>query len=500
MKRIKNKNNKMKFLNIIVAIDEDFGIGSGGKIPWKCFPDMEFFKNQTQDSVLIMGKNTWESIPRNKRTFEGRKGVVVVSKNLSSLYKTTKEDFVQYAQNIKEAIIKSWIRFDFISPNKNPLAYICGGERIYREILTGYMHMINSIYVTLIQGHFNCDVFFPLNTIPKFYSLYLYLLTKFEKFPIVSEIFEKNINFIPLVTRNKSESIPNNFFKHIDPPDQQYVDLLKEILLIGDLKEDRTGVGTVSIFGKMLQFDLKNGFPLLNRRSIFWRGCFEEALFFLKGKTQTKELEEKGVNIWKGNTSKKFLEDRGLPYEEGDMGPGYGFQWRHFGANYPLNEKEKGVDQIELVLSELKNNPHSRRHLISAWNPASLDKMALPPCHFAFEFYVREDKFLDCMLFQRSCDVMLGLPFNIASYALITHIFARKTKYTPGILKIVTGDTHIYRNHIEAVRTFLTRPCLPFPTLKLTFETNRPIDDIFIEDIELFDYYHFPQIKMEMAI
>ena len=501
----------MKFLNIIVAMDSHFGIGFEGKIPWRVHADMKHFREVTQDSILIMGRKTWESIPSQYQLFNGRDGVVVVSTQLSRENRSATGDRVQFVKNLPEAIGRAWRRYNSFLPDKPVRMFICGGEQLYFEAMEEWRHMLHTLYVTIVPGDFITDVYFPIRIVSKMNKVSSFLKNSAEEIndPTLFEIgqrkvFETNFN---TKMRMKNNSRDIDLVKECfwaSPPDQPYVDIIRDILDNGELRQDRTGVGTYSVFDKRVEFDLTKGFPLLSRRVIFWRGCLEETLFFLKGKTNTKELEKKGVNIWKGNTSREFLDSRGLQdLQEGDMGGNYGFLWRHFGADYEGHDKDyegKGFDQIQYVLHEIKHNPTSRRLIVSAWNPNQEHRMSLPSCHMLFQFYVRQGKFLDCRMFQRSCDVMLGLPFNIASYALITHIFAHKCGLTAGRLSLLLGDTHIYRNHIQGANEFLTRPSLCFPYLTLMFDPEKPIEELDVEDIQLNNYAGLPPIKMEMAV
>jgi thymidylate synthase len=246
-----------------------------------------------------------------------------------------------------------------------------------------------------------------------------------------------------------------------------YLALLRHVLEHGDLQEDRTGVGTRSVFGATLAFDLTQGFPLLTCRRLFWKGIVAELLFFLSGETDTTVLEAQGVTIWKGNTRRSFLDQRGLlDLAEGDMGAGYGFQWRHFGEDYQGPGTYGGVDQIQRLLVGLWADPTSRRHVLCAWNPAALHRMALPPCHVLAQFDVRHGR-LSCQMYQRSADLVLGVPFNVASYALLTHLLAAELGLGVGTLRLCLGNAHIYVNHEPAARTLVERPPLPLPVLRL---------------------------------
>jgi len=281
--------------------------------------------------------------------------------------------------------------------------------------------------------------------------------------------------------------------------EKNYQNLLENILKTGSSRDDRTGVGTISIFGTQLRFSLEDGkIPMLTTKKMFVRGVIEELLFFLRGDTDTKKLEAKGVKIWQGNTTREFLDKRGLHYlPEGDMGKMYGKQWRDWGGT----EDKKGVDQISEVIGLLKNDPSSRRITVSALNIAELPEMCLHPCHPLFQFYVEGDK-LSCLFFMRSVDMFLGFPFNILSYAILTHIIALTTGLKAKEVIFVGGDTHIYKNHIDQVTEQISREPYNFPTLKITKELNSitDIESLEFKDFVIEGYQSHPSIKAEMAI
>jgi len=283
----------------------------------------------------------------------------------------------------------------------------------------------------------------------------------------------------------------------------QYINLIKHILENGISKDDRTGIGTLSIFSYNMTFNLRESFPLLTTKKVYWKGVVEELLWFISGSTDSNVLKEKGVRIWEGNSSREFLDSRGLShYDQGDIGAGYGFQWRHFGAKYTNmydSYEGQGVDQLKDVIYKIKNTPDDRRIIMSAWNPTDLDKMALPPCHIFVQFWVDTNKKeLHSQMYQRSCDVGLGVPFNIASYALLTCIIAKLCDLTPGDFHYCMGDTHIYKNHIDAMKLQITRDPYDFPKINIKDITD--IDNIKFDDIELIDYKYYENIKMNMAV
>ena len=263
---------------------------------------------------------------------------------------------------------------------------------------------------------------------------------------------------------------------------KQYLDLLKHIRTEGVMKEDRTGVGTQSVFGYQMRFDLSEGFPLLTTKKVHLKSIIYELLWFLAGDTNIKYLNDHGVTIWDEWADK-----------EGNLGPVYGHQWR----SWPAADGGT-VDQIANLVNGLKNNPDSRRHIVSAWNPSEVDKMALPPCHAMFQLYVAQGR-LSCQLYQRSADVFLGVPFNIASYALLTMMLAQVCGYTPGDFVHTLGDAHIYRNHFEQADLQLSRTPRPLPVMKM----NPDKKDIFgfeYEDFTLEGYDPWPVIKAPIAV
>lgn len=274
--------------------------------------------------------------------------------------------------------------------------------------------------------------------------------------------------------------------------DQTYLDLVKEILKNGNDKDDRTGVGVKSLFAKQMRFDLSdNKFPLLTIKKIAFPNIAEEVLFFIKGQTNSKILEEKGVNIWKKNGEKT----------DGDLGPVYGWQWNHFGADYKdckTDYEGQGHNQLDEAIELLKNDPNSRRMLVSAWNPSDLKKMVLPPCHVMFQFYVNSGK-LSCSMYQRSADVGLGLPYNIASYSLLTKLVAETVGLECEELIITTGDTHIYNNHLDQMKLISER--VPRDQPKLFIKNKKSnIRDYTIDDFELVGYDPHGFVKMEMLL
>ncbi|KAJ8676525.1 hypothetical protein QAD02_012312 [Eretmocerus hayati] len=290
---------------------------------------------------------------------------------------------------------------------------------------------------------------------------------------------------------------------HEDHEEYQYLNLIRQIMKNGAVKPDRTGVGTRSIFGTQMRFSLRDGvFPLLTTKRVFWRGVVEELLWFIRGSTNAKELSDKDVHIWDPNSSREFLDACGFTdREEGDLGPVYGFQWRHFGAKYVNMHTDysgQGIDQLKDVIEKIKNKPDDRRIIMSAWNPIDIPIMALPPCHALVQFYVADGE-LSCQLYQRSADMGLGVPFNIASYSLLTYMIAHITKLKPGDFVHIMGDCHVYLNHTGALEEQIKRKPKPFPKLFISREIQS-IDDFKSEDFELKDYHPHAKISMAMAV
>lgn len=286
---------------------------------------------------------------------------------------------------------------------------------------------------------------------------------------------------------------------------KQYLDLISKVLNEGTDRPNRTDIGSISLFGYQMHFDLSEGFPLLTTKKIHWKSIVYELFWFIKGDTNIKYLVDNKVNIWnewpyntyknssyyQGETLKEFIEkiktDDNFAKKHGELGPVYGKQWRNF----------EGVDQLKKVIEQIKNTPNSRRLIVSAWNPKEVDNMLLPPCHSLFQFYVKDGK-LSCQLYQRSGDIFLGIPFNIASYSLLILLIAKETGLQPGTFVHTIGDAHIYNNHIEQAKLQITREPKKLPKVKLL--SDKSIFDYEYKDIELEDYDPHPLIKGEVAV
>lgn len=281
---------------------------------------------------------------------------------------------------------------------------------------------------------------------------------------------------------------------------RQYHDLLKHILAHGEKTDDRTGVGTISVFGYQTRFDLRESFPIVTTKSIPFRWIVEELLWFLSGDTNEATLRARGVDIWKEWADLEHTSRFGR--DEGDLGEIYGYLWRSFGGNYP---KRDGVDQIARLVAELQQNPFSRRHIVTGWDARACDRVALPPCHTLWQMKVHPNGELSCELYARSIDSFLGLPFNISSYALLTHLIAHVTDRKPRELIISFGDLHIYLNHLNQVEELLSREPLPLPTLQILDDAHRfrgleGLLQITYKDLKLVGYRHHGKIAAPVAV
>lgn len=290
--------------------------------------------------------------------------------------------------------------------------------------------------------------------------------------------------------------------------EKQYLDLLSRTLSDGELRNGRNG-NTYSLFGERLEFNIAEfGFPLLTTKKVYWKGIVEELLWFLRGSTDVNQLKDKNVHIWDANSTREFLDSVGLNHiPEGQIGAGYGYQWRCFDGDYP--NMENGIDQLEYILKELSDNPHGRRCVLSAWNPKQLSMAALPPCHFTYVFYISDKHGLSCQMQMRSCDVGAGLPYNIASTALFTSILAHVLHIPVHRIIITMGDTHLYEEHKESALIQIERDPLPFPTLKIT-KTHllksasldakiKWIENLTFADFEMQNYNSHPALKYPMV-
>ena len=464
---------------IVVAYDSSRGIGNNNELPWDIPEDIRHFKeltlcvkNENKKNVVIMGRNTYESIHQKYRPLKDRINIVL-SRSMKPV------------ENIENLIILDSINkvLDYINKNKKKIetSYVIGGESIYKQLLD--RHLISDIYATEIKRVCKCDTFFPIveNYIEEHQVSYY------------STDYKTNCN----ISFNFIHYIYNNI------EEKKYLQLMKNIIETGVEREDRTGTGTYSLFGQSLKYDIRDGkLPLLTTKLVPFRLIVEELLWFLKGNTDARDLQKKKVFIWNGNTTREFLDNRGLEHlPEGDIGAGYGHQLRHFNAKYETCETDytnKGFDQLSYVIDLLKNNPTSRRILFSYWNPTQLKDAALPPCHLLYQFYVNpRTNELSCCLYQRSSDYFLANNYNAVSAIVLVNMLCVICGYVPGEFTHFMGDTHIYKNHIEQCNKQIERVPNITPRIEVNKEINN-IEDFTYVDFKLINYFPQAQIKANM--
>jgi len=458
--------------NLIVACDSGNGIAKDGDIPWSSREDMKFFRDTTIGNgrnAVIMGRTTYESIPEEHRPLANRRCVVI-----SRTWRQEEHPDIGVYSSLVDALagIGSSI-------NAYDDVFIAGGEQLYREAIRDFLYLCNKIYVTKFKTDYACDQFFPYDDV--------------KNIPLA---------FDPVKTR---DYVRYTFMPKATHDEYQYLNILREVTQEGEAKPDRTGVGTRTIFGTKMTFDLRDRLPIITTKRVSYDMIIKELLFFISGKTDTKILSSQGVKIWDANTSKEVLRANNLTWDEGDMGPLYPHQWRHWGAEYEGSNKNydgQGIDQLQKLIEGLRNDPHSRRHILTAWNPSQLSQMALAPCHVLAQFNVSGDrKWLDCQVYQRSGDLFLGIPFNITSYALLTAMISHITGLRPRKLIYLIGDSHIYNNHGEQVKRQLNRHPRPFPRLSFRESTRiHEIDDFTANSFIIEGYSSWAAIAADMAV
>lgn len=463
-------------LSCIFACDEAYGIGKNNKLPWSIPDDLKYFKEITNGATVVMGRKTYDSLPNSVKPLPGRQNIVLTNDQTliasnNDLYKSLSE---------VESLIKM---------NKDKQIFIIGGSELYKRFNDNY----DIMYITQIYRKYNCDVF--INP-PSF----KYEIESFSPKLSFTDFDEKTTYYRFIKLRKKHDFLTDTY--HCD---NVYKSLATRVLYNGSKRPDRTGTGTISHFGNMIEFDISKHVPVLTTKKLFWKSVVKELLWFLRGDTNAENLKKEGVNIWNGNSTKEAQEKLGLGHlQEGDCGANYSFQWRHFGAEYKTCNDDytnQGVDQVEYILNALKNDKYSRRIFLSGWNPSDLKKTVLPPCHVSCQFYVDNDDNLSCHMYQRSCDVFLGLPFNILSYAIFTYILAKKTNLKPSKLVMSIGDTHIYNDHVEQINKQLSRNSLSQCKLELDDSIiDKKWEDITINDFDLIGYFSHSLIKAKMSV
>lgn len=477
-------------INLIVAVDENYGIGKENSIPWELPGDLKYFKEITTSkkrNVVIMGRKTWESIPPKYRPLKDRINIVITSQ---------KSDFSVYPNTYAFKTLGDATKY--IQENNYKLqfgnTFIIGGQMLYNEALNTLQ--IDNIYLTRVYGKFECDKTF-MDKKSFYEKINSYVLSYVSPFKCENEIYYRFFHY----TFKDGGKLSNYNFE-----ENQFLGILRKILDEGIERADRTGTGTLATFGERQEYDLTDTFPLLTTKRIFTRAVFEELMMYLRGHTDNKILSDKNIHIWDGNTNREFLDSRGLTeYPEGDMGETYGFNFRHFGGEYKdchtHYEKGNGFDQVENAIHLIKNDPCSRRIIISLWNPNTNHKAALPSCLCWYQFFVdtKRDR-LNLQIYIRSSDFFLANNWNVCTGAFLVNMICNLegVNLTPGKIICITGDTHVYKNHIEQAHQNLERSPRPFPKLVIK-EKKKTIEEFQWEDMCLVGYDPLPNIKAEMS-
>jgi len=532
---------------LVVAYSfKERGIGYQGKLAWHIPEDMAHFKQITTSgsgitdkfdlhNIVVMGRKTWESIPARYRPLEKRFNVVLSNSQeyidrMNAEYDPMESSnrvlftswnalfleggYIQLQHKIKSLIGNEYSRFQY---------FIIGGAQIYSQALQTASSNGNKVIIHATDVYLDSnssiefDTYFPKVDDTK---IHLYSISKFQ-YSSKGNLWYR----FAIYANGKCYNLPNDLQHSIRKPfenteEQEYLDLMRRILETGKSNNDRTGIGTLSLFGAMLKFQLRDTFPISTTKRIPLRMIFEELMLYISGRTDNRILQEKGIHIWDGNTSREFLDRRGLrEYREGDFGETYGFNMRHYGGAYRGCDTEYpiggyGFDQLANAIHLIKTDPYSRRIIIDLWNPATQDKAALPSCLCKYQFNVDvAAKELNLAIYLRSSDYFLANNWNTCTGALLVHMICalEGVNLTPGELTVFIADAHIYKSHIPQVRENLSRTPYPYPKLvikpKLADNLELPeggkrqnIEDFRWEDIELLGYRCHPGIKAEMAV
>jgi dihydrofolate reductase/thymidylate synthase len=480
-----------KNVHMIVAVDSKMGFSKDGNIPWKIQEDLNLFKKIT---TKISKPNMQNAL------IMGRKTALTLKGPLPNRFNFVISNNKEYIENLEEKGFECFSKIEdclkYCNENENKKIeniFLIGGFEIYNWGLSN-PNQISKIHISHIMENFDCDLFLNEKLLNQNFRMEGY--KEFNDFS--HSIYSRRENHEELA----------------------YLKILRNLINKGHKRQTRNAI-TYSSFGKTLEFDLSKSFPLLTTKKMAIKSIFEELKFFLLGRTDNKILKDKNVHIWNGNTTKEFIDKCKLPYEENDMGPMYGYQWRFFNAEYKdchTDYSGKGCDQLTDVINLIKTDPFSRRILMTSYNPAQSKLGVLYPCHgISIQFYVEEidDKMhLDCLMHQRSADSFLGVPFNITSYAMLVHILCnhinctggiQEKKIYPGKLLMVFGDVHIYDEHIEAVKTQISRESYLFPQLHLDYEIKTfdkegrgSIGQMEFTHLKISDYKCHEPIKAKM--
>jgi dihydrofolate reductase / thymidylate synthase len=452
-----------KMFDVILAMTKDNGIGFEGKLPWSIREELAIFKKKTMNKLLIIGRKTAESLPQLKN-----RRIIVLSRNES------KEEVIKDIE-CEVSSVFTCLTDALTVYNNDGKIFIAGGAELYNQVFSNWRHYINEVHLSVIDGEYECDTF---------------------------------VSFSPSEWTVKSKLDYDGFTHYVLSPDQseesKYLSLLGDVYVNGWVKKGRNG-NTKSMFGKTIEFDLTNSFPLLTTKKMFTRGVIEELLFFIRGNSDSTILENKKINIWKGNTSRQFLDSIGkTDRRKGVMGPMYGYQWRNYNAPYDEEKagpKERGFDQLQMVVDQIRNDPHSRRILLTDFNPLQAHEGVLHACHsIIIQFYVSEG-FLDIYCFNRSSDLFHGLPFNIASTALFQTLIAKITGLVARKFVLGLGDSHIYESHYDVVEKQLRRIPYKFPKLDIIkdVKTLDDVEKLEVNDFKFTDYDYHPTLKADMV-
>ncbi len=473
-------------ITIIYAVASNHVIGNNNDLPWKGYmsSDLRRFSRKTKpkrfgaNTIIVMGRDTFRSI---NRKLDGRINVVLsksyfADKPESLCVDKLHNDFY-YAKN-EESLHDLLCSMYYSSSMNIENIFFIGGVSVFN---LGLKWGAQKIMITKIHNAYPGDVIFDI-----------------EK----NDLF-RNYEMIKASSTDASGGVTFHYesWKRTSlHPEYEYLNLLEKVLYTGEQRHTRNAY-TISRFGESIEFDLSMGFPLLTTKKMFFKGIVEELLWFIRGDTNAKHLNDKGVRIWNGNSSREYLDRIGhSDYPEFCCGPIYGFQWRHFNAPYSGCDSDysgSGVDQFAECIRQIREEPTSRRILFTGWNPCQLNEMVLPPCHVMYQFYVHNDNRLDCHMYQRSGDIFLGVPFNIASTALLTHIVAAYTGKIPGKIRISFGDLHIYDVHTNAVRQQLHRMPFKFCDLSIVNIPQR-IEDMTMENVVVSNYVSNDAISAPM--
>lgn len=500
-------------ITLIAAISKcknsKLGIGFQNKIPWNVPEDLEFFKKTTIEKVVVMGRKTYESIGKPLKNRLN----IILSRDYN--FKITTDPNVLIYNSVDKLIVD-------LKKMKQEI-FVIGGHEIYKQFL-GITGLVESIIITEISVNseitptkqstlkvspIECDTFFP--EIPWNFVISDYTLDCISKNTNYNFKIIKYINKTIETDSNQIYNINYSLDKKYIPNEVHYINLVKDIMKNGNIRDDRSGVGTISKFGCQLKFDISQTVPLLTTKRVPWEMAIEEMLWMLRGSTNSKELEEKGIKIWKGHTSREFLDKSGFPnYKEGQLPYGYGHQIRNAGGdtynckNCNSENEIAGFDQLEYIVNELRVNPFSRRIKWNLWTANQMIKTQLPCCHNSIQFYVQEInniKYLSAMVGMRSNDIACGNPFNIFGYSVLVYIIAMKCDMIPNELIFNLGDAHIYNNHLNKITEQISKSIKSQPVLYLDPSIkDAPFNNISINDFQVIGYYPHPTIKYEMAI